>query len=151
MENNVPATVSALGAGLDASGWTVDELFPQVDPEFRPFGALVLVQLRRVMKRTKSGLFLVQETVETEAWNIQVARVISMGKLAFRHRASGEPWPEGIWAKAGDFVLVPRWGGERRTIDAPDGQEAISIALLNDSDLKGEFTGDVTKIKAFLA
>lgn len=147
---SVPATVNPYSSGIDTSEHTLEELFPQVDPEFRPFGSKVMVQLKRTVNTTKSGIVLVQDTKDTEAWNIQVGRLILVGPLAFKRRDTAEPWPEGVWAKPGDFVMVPRWGGERRSIDMPDGNPVV-VVLLNDNDLFGEFTGDPLKIKSYIA
>ena len=55
------------------------EAFPEVKAGLRPFGSKVLVQIRSPMKQTKSGFFLPDETVETERWNTQVAKVIALG------------------------------------------------------------------------
>ena len=40
--------------------------FPDVKPGMVPYGARVVVQLRRVKKKTDSGLFLPTETQENE-------------------------------------------------------------------------------------
>lgn len=144
-------TVSPYSTGVDVSGRTVAELFPPVDPEFEPFGPRVMVQLRRVVNMSKGGIALVADTKATEAWNIQVARLLKAGPLAFKNRATSEPWPEGVWAREGDFVMVPRWGGDRRSIPAGDGGEPVVVVVLNDSDLIGRYTGDPLAVKAFLA
>lgn len=146
----VAPTVSPYSTGFDVTGHSVADLFPEVDPEFIPFGTRVLVQMRRVISETKSGIVLVQDTKDTEAWNIQVGRLVSCGNLAFRRRDTADPWPEGVWAQPGDFVMVPRWGGERRSIPAKDGKEVV-VVLFNDSDLLGKFTGDPLKVKAYIA
>lgn len=151
MESNIMPTVNPFSTGFDVSGHGLDELFPVVDPEFRPFGSRVLVQLRRTVNKTKSGIVLVSATKETEAWNIQVAKIISCGPLAFKRRDTATDWPEGVWAKVGDFVKVPRWGGDRWSLDMNDGGEPVAIVLCNDSDLIGAYTGDPLKIKAYLA
>jgi co-chaperonin GroES (HSP10) len=143
-------TVSPYSTGMDVAGYSVDELFPEVDPEFRPFGTRVLVVLRRVIDKTKSGIVLVQDTKDTEAWNIQVGKLLQCGPLAFKRRDSGEPWPEGVWAQPGDFVMVPRYGGERRSVPAKDGKDVV-VLLLNDTDLMGAYTGDPRKVKAYIA
>lgn len=150
MEMQLP-TVSPFSTGLDVSGHSLAELFPTVDPEFRPFGSRVLLQLRRITNKTKSGILLAQDTKDTEAWNIQVGRIISCGPLAFKRRDTAEPWPEGVWAAPGDFVKVPRWGGDRWSIEMEDGGAPVAIVLCNDSDLIGAYTGDPLKIKAYLA
>lgn len=146
-----PPTVSPYSTGIDTSGHSIDELFPVVDPEFEPFGSRVMVQLKRTISTTKSGIILSQETKDNEAWNIQVARIISVGPLAFKNRESGNPWPEGVWGKAGDYVLVPRWGGERRSIPATDNGTPVVVVVLNDSDLIGKFTGDPLAVKSYIA
>lgn len=144
-------TVNPYSTGFDATGHTVAELFPEVEPEFRPFGARVLVQLRRVFAMSRGGIVLVQESKDTEAWNIQVAKLVRVGPLAFCNRSTGEPWPEGVWAQPGDYVMIPRYGGERRSIPVADGGEPVVIVLCNDSDLHGQFTGDPCNIKAYIA
>lgn len=147
--NQLP-TVSPYSTGLDVSGHSMQDLFPAIDPEFRPFGTRVLIQLRRTIATTKSGIILSTGTKETEAWNVQVGRIISVGPLAFKRRDTAEDWPEGVWAAVGDFVKVPRWGGDRWSIAQADGGEPVAIVLCNDSDLIGAYTGDPLKIKAYL-
>jgi co-chaperonin GroES (HSP10) len=98
----------------------VEEAFPLVDPGARPLGARVLVQLRRTKKTvTASGIVLVEETRETEKWQNMVGKVLMLGPLAFRKRDSMEPWVEGVWVKEGDFVRVPKWGGDRWEVPMP--------------------------------
>lgn len=147
----VAATVNAFSTGLDVRHGDLSELFPKVDPEFEPFGHRVLVQLRRTINKTKSGILLVEDTKQTEAWNIQVARLISVGPLAFKNRQTAQPWPEGEWAKIGDFIKVPRYGGDRWSLDMKDGGDPVVIVMFGDSDLLGRYTGDPLKIKAYLA
>ena len=51
------------------------EAFPEVDPGIRPFGSRVLVQIKTPKTKTKSGLFLGNDLVETEKWNTQTAKL----------------------------------------------------------------------------
>ena len=128
--------------------------FPSVDPGAKPLGGRILVQLRRTKNKTTSaGIILVEETKETEKWNTMVGKVIAIGPLAFRKRESMEPWPEGSWAKVGDFVRVPKWGGDRWEIAFKDAQGAEGQCLFtffNDHELIGKVTGDPRDIKAFI-
>jgi len=142
--------VNPYGQGLDVSDKSIDEMFPTIDPEFTPFGHRVVVQIRRVVNKTSSGIILSTGTKETEAYNGQVAKLISVGPLAFKKRTTGEEWPEGTWARPGDFVKVPRWGGDRWTVDLRDGLEPVMLAILSDADLIGAYTGDVTKVRSHL-
>jgi co-chaperonin GroES (HSP10) len=133
---------------------TLEEAFPVVDPLMAPFGARVLVQLRAVKEKvTSSGIYIPEEVKETEKWNTMIGKVISIGDLAFKKRESMEPWPEGAWAKVGDFVRVPKWGGDRWEIDFKDDRGIAGKALFtffNDHELIGRVTGDPRDIKAFL-
>lgn len=98
----------------------VARLFPNVDPGVRPFGQRVLVQLRLSKQRSPGGIELVAETRDTQQWNEAVAQVLALGPLAFKKRDTLEPWGEGEWAEVGDFVRVPRFGGDRWEVLTPD-------------------------------
>ena len=55
---------------------TLDEAFPEVDPMMAPYGARVLVQLRAVKEKvTSAGLYIPEETKETEKWNTMIGKV----------------------------------------------------------------------------
>jgi co-chaperonin GroES (HSP10) len=142
--------INPYGQGLDVSDKSVDEMFPKIDPEFVPFGHRVVVQIRRVVNKTSSGIILSTGTKEEEAYNGTVALLVSVGPLAFKKRTTGEEWPEGVWAKPGDYVKVPRWGGDRWSVDLNDGLEPVMLAVLSDADLIGAYTGDINKVRSHL-
>ena len=127
----------------------IDEAFPAVDPGVKPFGSRVLCQIRLAKKKTKGGIILTGDTKDTETWNTQVAKVVAVGDLAFKNRNTQEPWPEGSWATPGDFVRVPKYGGDKWTVKIDDDQEVIFV-ILNDLDLIGAVTGDPLAMKAFV-
>ena len=127
----------------------IDEAFPAVDPGVKPFGSRVLCQIRLAKKKTKGGIILTGETKDTETWNTQVAKVVAVGDLAFKNRNTQEPWPEGSWATPGEFVRVPKYGGDKWTVKIDDDQEVIFV-ILNDLDLIGVVTGDPLAMKAFV-
>lgn len=148
---SVPVTVKPYADGQDASGMTLEEAFPTVNPEFKPYGSKILVQLRRVRAKSKGGIILTTESTDSEAWNMQVGMLIAAGPLAFKNRKTGEPWPEGTWAALGDFVRFPRWNGDRLTIRQPeDGLEPIVILILDDHHLLGQYTGDPLQVRSFI-
>ena len=98
--------------------------FPSVDPGAKPLGGRILVQLRRTKKRTTSaGIILVEETKETEKWNNMVAKVVAIGPLAFKHRDTMQAWPEGSWCEIGDYLRVPKYGGDRWEVPVPGQDE----------------------------
>ena len=129
------------------------EAFPAVDPGALPVGGRILVQWRRTKKTvTSAGIVLVEETKETEKWNNQVAKVIAIGPLAFKKRDTLEPWPEGNWVQVGDYVRMPKWGGDRWEDVYGDPQlgETALFCVFNDHEVIAKVTGDPLKVKAFL-
>jgi len=130
------------------------DAFPAVDPGAIPLGARVLVQLRRTKKTvTSAGIILVSETKETEKWQNMVAKVIALGPLAFKKRDTMEPWVEGIWCEVGDFLRVPKWGGDRWEVpvpDAPTDDDPALFMVLNDHEVIAKLTGNPLAMKAFL-
>jgi co-chaperonin GroES (HSP10) len=131
----------------------LQEAFPDVDPGAIPVGGRVLVQWRNSKSTvTASGIVLVEETKETEKWNNQVAKVVAIGPLAFKKRDTLEPWPEGNWIEVGDYVRMPKWGGDRWEVvwgDARLGQIAL-FSVFNDHEVIAKVTGDPLKVKAFI-
>lgn len=121
----------------------IEELFPEADPGLIPFGSRVIVQIRSVPEKTESGIWISAPTKEAEKWNTQVAKVISLGPVAFRDRKTLDLWPEGSWAQEGDFVRVPLYGGEKWEIDV-NGRKILFV-LFDDTDIIGKLTGDPTK------
>jgi co-chaperonin GroES (HSP10) len=132
----------------------MDLAFPSVDPGIEPLGARVLVQLRRLGSKTKSGIVLVEDTKETAKWNNQVAKVVKVGPLAFRNRDTGDPWKEGAWVKEGEYVRVPRWGGDR--VEVPVKQagvaesEPVTFVVFNDHELITKVTGDPLEQRVYV-
>ena len=118
---------------------SLQDAFPEVSPGIRPFGTRVLVQLRLVKQQTKSGIILVEDTRQFNKANTQLAKVIDMGPLAFCNRDTGNPWNEGMWAKVGDLVRIPQYGGDRfeRELE-PGSDEKVIFALFQDHELLGE-------------
>lgn len=118
---------------------SLEEAFPEVDPGTAPLGSRVLVQIRSPKRRSAGGLFLPEEARETEMWNTQAAKIISLGPVAFKNRDTLEAWPEGDWAKPGDFVRVPKYGGDRFQVPvagSKDNEQALFV-FIKDLDVIG--------------
>lgn len=125
------------------------EAFPAADAGVQPFGSRVLVQIRTPKSRTAGGIILDTGSRDTEKWNTQVARVVAVGPLAFRNRNDQTPWPEGAWCTEGEYVRVPKYGGDRWEVTLPDGESALFV-IFNDLDIIGRVTGDPLAIRAFI-
>ena len=128
--------------------------FPSVEPGAKPLGGRILVQLRRTKKKaTSAGIILIEETKETEKWQNMVAKVIEIGPLAFKHRDTMLSWPEGSWCVAGDFIRVPKWGGDRWEVKVPnedDLEDPALFMILNDHEAIAKVVGDPLAMKAYL-
>lgn len=128
---------------------SLEEAFPEVDAGLQPYGSRLLVQIRTPKSRSKGGILLGNETKETELWNTQVAKVIALGPVAFRNRDTLEAWPEGDWCKPGEFVRVPKYGGDRWFVSLPNGDQAL-FTLFKDLDIIGRVTCDPLSVVAFI-
>ena len=124
---------------------TLEEAFPTIDPLMAPYGGRVLVQLRAVKEKvTAAGLYIPEETKEAEKWNTMIGKVIAIGPLAFKNRETMASWPEGAWAQVGEYVRVPKWGGDRWEVEFTDANGAKGRALFtffNDHELIGKEIG----------
>lgn len=116
---------------------SLEEAFPEADPGLVPFGNKVLVQIRTPKQRSAGGIILTQETKETEIWNTQVAKVVKLGPVSFKNRETLETWPEGEWCKPGDFVRVPKYGGDRWWVPNTKGDDVSLFLLVKDLDIAG--------------
>jgi len=131
----------------------LDWAFPVVNPGALPLGGRILVQLRRTKKKTSgSGIILVEETKEAEKWQNMVAKVIHVGPLAFKHRDTMQSWPEGSWCEPGDFIRVPKWGGDRWEVLVPDqdDEDPALFAVFNDHEMIAKVTGNPLNMRAYL-
>ena len=125
------------------------EAFPAVEAGIRPFGSRVLVQIRTPKKKSSVGIILSNDTQDTEKWNTQIAKVISLGPLSFKNRNTMDSWPEGDWCTVGEFVRVAKYGGDRWEVTTPNGEVALFV-IFNDLDILGQVLGDPLAIKAFI-
>jgi len=125
------------------------EAFPTVDAGVQPFGSRVLVQIRTPRRVTRGGIILSTDTKDTEKWNTQVAKVVSLGPLAYKNRDTQILWPEGQWCQPGDFVRVPKYGGDRWEVPITKDDSAMFV-IFNDLDIVGKVTGDPLVVKAFI-
>jgi co-chaperonin GroES (HSP10) len=129
---------------------SLEEAFPACDPQFEPGGSRILVQFRTPKKKTKGGIILTDDVRQTEHYNTQVAKVLAVGPLAFHNREKMTPWPEGAWCVVGDFVRMPKYGGDRWTVPTLDGTDEAVLALFDDLNILGRVTGDPLAVKAFI-
>ena len=130
----------------------LDWAFPDVKPGQAPFGGRVIIQLRRIRK-TSGRIIIVDETKENEKWNNMIGKVVAIGPLAFKNRDTMQPWAEGAWAELGEFVRVPRWGGdrwERKVPGADANEEPVLFMTINDHELIARVTDNPLSFKTYV-
>lgn len=113
----------------------LEEAFPDVEPGVKPLGARVLVQLRTVRAKTVSGIVLVDDTRTFNKANTQLGKVIALGPIAFCNRETGKTWNEGVWAEPGQFVRIPKYGGDRFSRCIPDSEDEAVFCIFSDHEL----------------
>jgi co-chaperonin GroES (HSP10) len=130
----------------------LDWAFPAVKPGQEPFGGRVIVQLRRIKRKTSGRIILVEETKENEKWNNMIGKVVAIGPLAFKNRDTMQAWPEGSWAQIGDYVRVPKWGGDRweREVSGEENEDPVLFMTLNDHELIARVSDDPLSFKAYI-
>lgn len=121
---------------------SLDEAFPKADPGLEPFGSNVLVQMRTPLTKTKGGIIVPDEARETDQWNTQVAKLISIGPVSFHNRDTMALWPEGAWAKPGEYVRVPKYGGDRWWVESEGADKKSLFVIFNDLDIIGRVPED---------
>lgn len=129
---------------------TLEEAFPAVDPGLRPYGSRVLVQLRQPPKKSAGGILLTIDTQDTEKWNTVVGKLVAIGPGAFRNRDTLQLWPEGEWAKVGQYLWCPKYGGQRHEPKIPGTDERAHFVVFDDLNLIGDYTIDPRDVMAFL-
>ena len=111
------------------------EHFPEVECGAKPCGNQIIVQLRTLKKKSTGGIILATETQDFNKHNTQVGKLVKVGHIAFKDRATGDTWKEGAWASVGDVVVMPKWGGFRVEIPTEDGETAI-FCIYADYEIK---------------
>lgn len=113
----------------------LEEAFPDVNPGVQPLGTRVLVQLRTVRQKTASGIILSEDTKQFNKVTTQLGKVIATGPIAFRNRENGNLWPEGVWACPGDFIRLPKYGGDRFERKIPGTEDTALFCLFQDHEI----------------
>ena len=91
----------------------------------KPTGWRILVLPFKQKEKTKGGIILADDTVERSQVASTCGLVLDMGP----HCYDKERFPEGPWAKKGDWIIFARYAGSPIKIDGGE------IRLLNDDEV----------------
>lgn len=117
------------------SATDISTAFPIVPCGVKPLGSRVLVQLRTVRNKTNAGLILVEDTKAFNKSVAQIAKIVALGPIAYRNRDTLDRWPEGAWVEVGDFVRVPKYGGDRFERAIPGTDDTAIFCIFNDHEI----------------
>ena len=130
-------------------GRSESDCFPEIDPGVQPQGNRIVVQLRKAKDTSQGGILLVTETKATEKWNEVIAKVVSVGPLAYKDVSTLQDWPEGRWAIPGDLVRTIKYGGDRWAV--PHGNREVVFIVLQDREVIYKITDFEVARKMFPA
>lgn len=98
-----------------------------------PCGHRVLVSVGSVDVMSAGGIILNPDTSERDTKATQVAKVIKIGRGAFRDYGDGHSWCE-----VGDLVRIVKYSGD----DLKDEKTGVIYRIINDIDIMGRFQGE---------
>ena len=116
--------------------------FPEVSVGEWPVGPRIMVQLQTVREKTQGGIILAEETRAVNTVTTQIGKVIAVGQIAFCNRESGQRWPEGVWAKVGDLVRVPKYVGTRIDREIPGTKDKAHFLIVEDHQITSVISPD---------
>ena len=76
----------------------------------KPVGYRLLVSHYQPKQKTKGGLYLTEQTLETQQLTTVVGFVVKMGDLCYKDK---NKFPTGPWCKEGQFIVYGRYAGAR--------------------------------------
>jgi co-chaperonin GroES (HSP10) len=83
-----------------------------------PIGYKILVKMYKVIEeKTKSGLYLPDQTKQDENTASLIAQVLEVGPDAYRDQTR---FPSGPWCAKGDYVILRSYSGTRIKIDGEE-------------------------------
>ena len=91
-----------------------------------PTGWRMVLFPLKLKEKTKSGLYLTDDTIQQSQVASNVAKVLKMGPSCYKDK---ERYPEGPWCKEGEWVLITTYAGSRIRVE--DGE----LRIVNDDEI----------------
>ena len=105
----------------------------------KPTGWRILVLPFKQKEKTKGGIILADDTVERSQVASTCGLILDMGT----HCYDKERFPEGPWAKKGDWIIFARYAGSRIKIDGGEIRllydDVVLATVENPEDIFHEF------------
>ena len=107
-------------------GKAVEKQRKEIEKVPTPVGWRIVLFPLKLDSKTKSGLYLTDDTVEQSQVSTNICKVLKVGPEAYKDK---EKFPSGPWCKEGDWVLITRYAGSRIRIE--DGE----LRIINDDEI----------------
>jgi len=107
-------------------GKAVEKQKKEIEKVPTPVGWRMVLFPLKLDSKTKSGLYLTDDTVEQSQVSTNICKVLKVGPEAYKDK---EKFPSGPWCKEGDWVLITRYAGSRIRIE--DGE----LRIINDDEI----------------
>ena len=107
-------------------GKAVEKQKKEIEKVPTPVGWRMVLFPLKLDSKTKSGLYLTDDTVEQSQVSTNICKVLKVGPEAYKDK---EKFPSGPWCKEGDWVLITRYAGSRIRIDGGE------LRIINDDEI----------------
>tara|TARA_R100001509_G_scaffold159775_1_gene126638 strand:+ start:28 stop:441 length:414 start_codon:yes stop_codon:yes gene_type:complete len=107
-------------------GTAVEKQKKELDKVPNPTGYRMTLFPLKLESKTKSGLYLTDETVQESQLTTNICKVLKMGPECYKDK---QKFPSGPWCKVDDWVLITRYAGSRIRIDGGE------LRIINDDEI----------------
>ena len=107
---------------INNDAWSTDSSVPTPDKIPQPVGYRILIRPRGSIEKTKGGIYLTDNSKDTQSYMNSVGQVVAMGPECYSDRK--QPW-----CKLGDWVVFGRYAGARISV------QKVKMVLLNDDEI----------------
>ena len=107
-------------------GKAVEKQKKELEKVPNPVGYRIALFPLKLESKTKSGLYLTDETIQESQVTTNICKVLKMGPECYKDK---EKFPTGPWCKVDDWVLITRYAGSRIKIEGGE------LRIINDDEI----------------
>ena len=107
-------------------GKAVEKQKKELEKVPNPVGYRITLFPLKLESKTKSGLYLTDETIQESQVTTNICKVLKMGPECYKDK---EKFPTGPWCKLDDWVLITRYAGSRIKIEGGE------LRIINDDEI----------------
>ena len=107
-------------------GKAVEKQKKELEKVPNPAGYRMTLFPLKLESKTKSGLYLTDETIQESQITTNICKVLKMGPECYKDK---DKFPTGPWCKVDDWVLITRYAGSRIRIEGGE------LRIINDDEI----------------